>query len=150
MIQPGTPQELSCFGIERTETGIVGTADESNPSRGQAGAAIVGSSGILFFLGQTVGDTQRNLPSDFASVDIYRRQLAPRGRLAGIVIFVPEMCRTETPLAIGIFDKFFDIAKIVGVDDVIAERGIKGTARPFHAAFTAWKADHRTIAVDRL
>ena len=81
-VELGNPQLLAGLRIDGPEAIIVRGADEQDPSAGYNSARSRGTTGVLLGVGKSLGDAERNLPSEVSGRGVDRRQPAPRRFLA--------------------------------------------------------------------
>src|SRR5471032_642480 len=150
------PDFLARLGLKSAEAAVVGGADEDQPARRRQRRTQIGPAGISLSFRHDVAHAQIDAPGDLAGVDVHGPQIAPGRVLARVIamaryLLLEEAVRAggRTPIAVLLFLELLDRAQLLGIDDEIAEAGIKGAAAPFRPATAAGETRYLRIHGER-
>src|SRR5258708_38759617 len=148
----GGPKLLAGLGLKGAEPAVVSGANEDQLSRRRPRRAQIGAAGIALSFRHDVAHAKIDAPGDLAGVDVHGPQITPWRVLARVVampryLLLEEAVRAggRTPIAVLLFLQLLDRAHLLGIDDEIAEAGIKGPAAPFRPAAAAGETRHLRI-----
>src|SRR5260221_410912 len=143
----GGPKLLAGLGLKGAEPAVVSGANEDQAARRRQRRAQIGAAGISLSFRHDVAHAKIDAPGDLAGVDVHSPQITPWWVLARVIAMARYLLLEEAvragggpPIAVLLLLQLLDRAQLLGVDDEIAQLGIKGAAAPFRPAAAAREA----------